>query len=45
LIYLKGFFHCERLLNAMDRSTLYFGLSVIWLALLVAAPAPFVVTA
>jgi hypothetical protein len=36
LTYLKGFFHRERLLNAVERSTLYFGLSVIWLALLVA---------
>jgi hypothetical protein len=37
LIYLKGFVHGERSLNAMDRSTLYFRLSVIWLALLLMA--------
>jgi hypothetical protein len=34
LTYLKGLIHGERLWNAMDRSTLYFRLSLIWLALL-----------
>jgi len=37
LIYLKGFVHGEPSLNAMDRSTLYFRLSVIWLVLLLMA--------
>jgi hypothetical protein len=36
LTYLNEFSHREALLNAMDRSTLYFRLSVIWLALLAA---------
>jgi hypothetical protein len=36
LTYLKGFIHGDCLLNAMDRSTLYFRFSLIWLALLAA---------
>ena len=34
---LKGFRMPKRLSNAMDRDTLYFRLSLIWLALMVAA--------
>jgi hypothetical protein len=32
----KGLVDGERLLNAMDRSTLYFRLSLIWLAIVMA---------
>jgi hypothetical protein len=34
VIYIKRFFTAKPLLNAMDRSTLYFRLSLVWLALL-----------